>query len=248
MNFILKLCRIAIVFTAGLGSASAVFAGDFAAIDMLGFSADGQTFAFEQYGVQDGSGFPYSEIFLIDVATDRWISPSPFRRQGEDVEQPGQTEASYLARIRSENRQTAQPYLDQTGIAGQGRVVGHNPATEISADPEHMVVTPRLIVPSADDPLELELTEFPLPSSECASFGAETKGFRLTFRYQGDVKVLNDDTALPKSRGCPLRYRIERIMTHYPDNAPPVFAILILMETHGFEGPDGRYLAITGTF
>jgi predicted secreted protein len=33
-------------------------AGDTAELNILGFSADGNVFAFEEYGVQDGSGFP----------------------------------------------------------------------------------------------------------------------------------------------------------------------------------------------
>ena len=45
-------------------------AGDFAKREIHGFSVDGGLFAFEEYGVQDGSGFPYSNIYVIDTATD----------------------------------------------------------------------------------------------------------------------------------------------------------------------------------
>ncbi|MDN3719838.1 DUF2259 domain-containing protein [Roseibium salinum] len=57
---------------------------------------------------------------------------------------------------------------------------------------------------------------------------------------------MNEDANLPESRRCPLGYRIERIVTHFPANAPPVYAVLIQMDSHGFEGPDRRFLAITG--
>nr|WP_272210755.1 DUF2259 domain-containing protein [Marinicella sp. W31]MDC2876669.1 DUF2259 domain-containing protein [Marinicella sp. W31] len=50
---------------AALGlSASIATAGDFATFTPLGFSDDGSVFAFEEFGVEDGSGFPYSNIFL----------------------------------------------------------------------------------------------------------------------------------------------------------------------------------------
>jgi predicted secreted protein len=221
-------------------------AGDTARIQLLGFSKDGSRFAFEQYGVQDGSGFPYSEIFILDVTKDSWVKPSPFRRQDEVDDSQGYDEEALLAAARAENRAVAQPHLRTSGIAGKGLTVGHNPHSELNSDPHRMVVNPLDMVPPADDPLELQLSEYPMTSGDCASFGAETKGFKLTLTYHGKTRVLNNDTKVPSSRNCPLRYRIERIVTHFPNEAPPVFAVLIQMDSHGFEGPDRRYLAITG--
>ncbi|MEM8542235.1 MAG: DUF2259 domain-containing protein, partial [Pseudomonadota bacterium] len=65
-------------------SASSAFAGDFANLNVLGFSADGNIFAFEEYGVQDGSGFPYANRFYIDTNTDQFIGGSPIRVRIED--------------------------------------------------------------------------------------------------------------------------------------------------------------------
>lgn len=221
-------------------------AGDTARIQILGFSEDGSRFAFEQYGVQDGSGFPYSEIFILDVAKDSWVKPSPFRRRDDVDDSQGYDEDALLATARAENRATAQPHLRNTGIAGKGLTVGHNPHSELSSDPHRMVVNPYDMMPPADDPLKLVITEYPMASGDCSSYGADTKGFRLTLTYHGKTRVLNDDKTVPSSRNCPLTYRIERILTYFPNNAPPVFAVLVQMESHGFEGPDRRYLAITG--
>ena len=52
-------------------------AADNAERAVVGFSPDGRYFAFEQYGVQDGSGFPYSEIFVIDLNANKWVKGSP---------------------------------------------------------------------------------------------------------------------------------------------------------------------------
>jgi len=58
-------------------SAIAAQAGDYAERRIIGFSANGKYFAFQQFGVQDGSGFPYSEIFIINTDTDTWAGGSP---------------------------------------------------------------------------------------------------------------------------------------------------------------------------
>ena len=58
----------------GIGTAAAIafagpaLAGDRAVIDFIGYSADSRYFAFEEFGIQDGSGFPYSSIYIIDLA------------------------------------------------------------------------------------------------------------------------------------------------------------------------------------
>lgn len=97
-------------------------------------------------------------------------------------------------------------------------------------------------------PIVLELEEYPLDGGRfCPSGMGETRGFRLTLSHEGTTRVLNDDLSLPRSRGCPLRYRIERLVVHREtDRAPAHFAVIVLMELIGYEGADGRYLAITG--
>ncbi|MEP3430821.1 MAG: DUF2259 domain-containing protein [Roseibium sp.] len=235
-----------LLFIAALPISS--MAGDFAQVHVFGFSKDGKHFAFEQYGVQDGSGFPYSEIFVLNVANDSWVKPTPFRRRDKIDDSNGYDEDALLSVARAENRGTAQSLLAQTGIAGKGLTVGHNPPTELNSDPLRLVVNPRQIVPPIDDPVEIRLEEKPISTAECAPMAIDaTQGFRLTLTFQGKTRVLNNDTSLPKSRRCPLRYRIERVVTYYPDNGSPVFAVLVQMESYGFEGPDGRFLAITGT-
>lgn len=223
---------------------SAASAGDMAEVQVLGFSPNGAFFAFEQYGIQDGSGFPYSDIFVIDVIGDSWVPPSPFRLR-DDTEDD--QVSSNLSAARADNRAAAQPLLQQKDIAGGGQTVGFNPRTELNSDPFRMLVAARDFGISNADPIDLSLTEAPLASAKCQGYGIEdTKGFRLTMVHKGVTRVLADDTSLPASRGCALGYRIERMITFFPEQAPPVFAILVQMSSYGFEGPDYRYLAITG--
>ena len=65
----------------GLALAGPAVAGDFAERRIIGFSQGGERFAFEEFGVQAGSGFPYSNIFVIDTATDGWVAGTPLRIQ-----------------------------------------------------------------------------------------------------------------------------------------------------------------------
>ncbi|MBS8262736.1 DUF2259 domain-containing protein [Roseibium polysiphoniae] len=247
MAFLTHLRGLACQAVLLLAATPAAVAGDYADVEILGFSDEGFRFAFEQYGVQAGSGVPYSDIFVIDVPTDSWFKPSPFRLK-EEIDDAYEVPDEKLDATREKNLSRAVETLANSRISGRGRTVGHNPVTEIGSDPHQLTVNPRLIVPPANNPMQFSLEEYPLPSGDCASYGADTRGFKLTLSFEGTERVLNEDTSLPSSRGCPLRYRIERAITYYPAARPPVFAVLVLMETHGFEGPDGRYLAITGQF
>ncbi|MHA7772028.1 DUF2259 domain-containing protein [Roseibium sp. M-1] len=221
-------------------------AGDTAELQLLGFSKNGDFFAFEQFGTEDGSGFPYSEIFVVDVIGDSWVPPSPFRLRREEDTGPGDAADSALSETRAENRLAAQPLLQSKAIAGKGETVGFNPRSELTSDPFKMLVAPRERFLPGADPVDLTLSQFDLPDAQCQSYGADTRGFRLTMVHNGVTRILNEDTSLPKSRRCALGYRIARFVTHFPQEAPPVFAVLIQVDSFGFEGPDRRYLAITG--
>ncbi|MBN9059609.1 MAG: DUF2259 domain-containing protein, partial [Rhizobiales bacterium] len=65
-NLALAACLISGALAAA--APTAAMAGDFAERSILGFSPDGGRFAFEEFGIQDGSGFPYSNIFVLDTA------------------------------------------------------------------------------------------------------------------------------------------------------------------------------------
>ena len=240
------LCGSLLVAVAACSLAPSARAGDTADLQLLGFSRNGDFFAFEQYGTEDGSGFPYSEIFVIDVIGDSWVPPSPFRLRKEEDTGPGDAADNALSETRAENRLAAQPLLQEKAIAVMGETVGFNPRSELTSDPFKMVVATREDFLPGNAPVDLTLAEYDLPDAECQSYGADTKGFILTMVHDGVTRILNEDKTLPKSRRCALGYRISRFVTHFPDEAPPVFAVLIQVDSFGFEGSDRRYLAITG--
>jgi predicted secreted protein len=238
----LRLAARIVTAAALAGLAAAASAGDFSQHRVFGFSPSGSHFAFEEFGIQDGSGFPYATVYLIDVASDGWVPGSPVRVR---LENDGASLAEACAQAEAGSATLRRQY----GTDAKPNHVASNPVTELTADPRYVRVNPRLVVPPVDDPYSFKLVSYPLPVDEtCDAFG-ETKGFRLTVErdaQDGRRIVANEDSAIPASRGCPLDYRIAEIYTFYPEAGPPVFAALIRIVQVGFEGPDGRLIAVTG--
>lgn len=216
-------------------------AGDFAKRHIHGFSSDGGLFAFEEYGRQDGSGFPYSNIYIIDTQTDQWTAGSPFRAHLDD-------ETKSVFDAREEARIRAGPVMKS--FEERANIVATNRATERGIDDRRMVANPRFASPALENEIEFRLEVFSFtPSSDCEPFGP-SYGFRLkqiATKPGQTTTILHEDTAVPASRNCPLNYRFSDLVTWYPEGKQPVVAVLILVEKVGFEGPDGRYMAVTST-
>jgi predicted secreted protein len=218
-------------------------AGDFATLNSLGFSPNGKVFAFEQYGVQDGSGFPHAEIFFVDLDEDRLLTPSPVRVRLED-------NADGVEDARAEARRQAAPLFEEhEPNEERGSLVAASPPTELSADPHRMVFLPRAIEPSIDAPVELRIDLVPNLGAPdyCEGLGHHPMGFRLTRTATApgeSVAVLHEDDALPESRNCPYDYRLAEIWV-YENGLEEMRAVaLVGVKSIGFEGPDMRYIAV----
>jgi predicted secreted protein len=238
----MQMIRPVLLAVSLLASASA-FAGDTATPQVLGFSADGKVFAFEEYGIQDGSGFPYANRFYIDTATDSFVSGSPIRVRIDD-------EAADVSTARAQAREKGEAIVPESTLAANpGVTAGWNAVTELSADPFRMTAYPRPIFPPIDSPVEFQLEEIPMAASgSCEGLG-DVAGFRL-LRIDptpgGQTALVHEDASLPASRNCPQGYRIGGIQTFHPGSGDPVFAVMIAVRSVGFEGPDHRWIAVTG--
>ncbi len=238
-----RLLRLFIVSLLTLAGQPAL-AGDTAELEILGFSADGSIFAFEEYGIQDGSGFPYAHRFYIDTASDSFLAGTPVRVRLDD-------EAASLAAARDQARKQGSSIIEDRILSeNKGITAGFNAVSELTADPHRMVVSPRPIFPSIDDPLELRIEEIPLSAPElCENLTERHVGFRLMRIGRAPdetIELLHEDQAVPDSRGCPTGYRIGAIQTFFPENGESVYAVLVTVQRLGFEGPDHRWIAIPG--
>ncbi|RUM98057.1 DUF2259 domain-containing protein [Pseudaminobacter arsenicus] len=226
-----------------LSSLTAAHCGDVAELEILGFSHDGGIFAFEEYGVQDGSGFPYANRYYIDTKTDKFLEGTPVRARIDD-------ESATVAAVRRKVREGSQIFIEDSELSeNRGHMAAFNAVTELNADPNRVVVNPRPVFPPIDAPVEFRLEQFPLAAEgRCEGLG-DLAGFRLLridAVENGRTVLLHEDKALPQSRNCPTGYRIGGVQTFFDGKDGPVYAVLVAVQGIGFEGPDYRWIAVTG--
>lgn len=96
-------------------------AGDVAEMRPIGFSPDGRFFAFEQFGEQDGSGFAYAEIQVIDTQTDTYV-------EGTLVSVLIRREEASIGEARRESHDKAKRILEE-------RMIGDDPGHLVALTP-----------------------------------------------------------------------------------------------------------------
>lgn len=217
-------------------------AGDMANRHIIGFAPTGNYFAFEEYGRQDGSGFPYSNIYVIDTQRNKWVKGSPFRVLVKN-------ENAEVKAARNKARAKFRPMRRRLNIFRKGRHLASNPATELSANPHRVEVSLRSPMmtgnPDAGNPLVFSIREFELPSTTCRRYtNRRTKGFVWRVRRAGErVIELHRDKRIPKSRGCPFNYAISDVASMRKRDGSIVYAVITSVFRHGFEGPERRFIA-----
>jgi predicted secreted protein len=217
-----------------LCSPLAALAADSADRAIIGFSSDGRYFAFEEYGVQDGSGFPYSSIYIIDLDRDKWVEGSPVRVQLRE-EKP----TSYAARHQALTE--AAPLIEQYGTVFPPRLLASNAVGEEVTDP-HTMTFKRYHNLSTLWTVKLRHVDLPV-APECQSVPV-VKGFALEVGIEGkELAEVYRDKELPKSRGCPESYRLADVISFGEAQSGKV-VVLIHKLTFGFEGRDARFIAV----
>lgn len=231
--------RLILALASLLTLALPAHAADYADELVLGFSPDGRHFAFVEYGVQDGSGFPYANAYVVDTSDDTWVKGTPARILLED-ENASEFDALGQALDRIDG------IVDTYDIQRPPEVVAHNPLTQVNTDPFEVRFLRRMMNDVHDQYVTtLKLEEFVLPKpKDCPEDYGDFKGMKLTLIPAGGgaERVLVDDRTIPASRRCPLGYRISEVMFS-PD--APVMAVLIDVRSLGFEGWDRRFMAVT---
>ena len=204
---------------------SSSYSGDTSSYELLGFSKDGKYLAFERYGYQDGSGFPYSEIFFVDVLKNSYMT-----KQFKTIIEDG--DAENAAPARDKNKEKASSKFSTFNIVNgnKGRQVyqkgQQQPVTQISFD---MIGNKYNII----------LKEF--ESDKVCDFGYKAKIFELTLIVNNKIQILQKDNQPPASRGCPFSYHIDAVFIY--DNK---IAVILDYGTSGFEGPNHRQIIVTG--
>ncbi|KFB10282.1 DUF2259 domain-containing protein [Nitratireductor basaltis] len=238
------LAALAAVLIIATYSTGAARAGDTATLEVLGFSPDGRIFAFEEYGIQDGSGFPYANRYYIDTHSDTYLPETPFRARLEE-------DGASVEDVRGKVKALGETIIEDTVLArNTGFLAGSNMVTELSADPHRMVVLPNAYALSGAEAMEFRVEELPMDNGSCHGMG-EAQGFRLLQVAQKpgeETRLVHEDKSIPTSRGCALGYRLHSVHLFDGDGAKPVFAVMLAVRKLGFEGPDYRFMAVTATY
>jgi predicted secreted protein len=235
-------------------------AGDGAALNVLGFSPDGRYFAFEQYGEQDGPGTLYSTISAIEVAGDLLIKGFPITASldAEETNGAGKPRDRFIAEVRAKAAADAAPLMKQLGISTPGRVLvtmrkarareilDHDPVKAVRQAATAMLVLPR---DRFGRGAQLVLKEFDIALPRCKDLMLDgyPNGFGLTIERKGQPTIhLRRDQTIPASRGCPDRYGLAEVHGLYLADGSTALAVLVQYFYQAFEGPDRRFLAVTG--
>lgn len=222
-------------------SASAAGAGDVAEMRPIGYSPDGRYFAFEQFGEQDGSGFAYAEVQVIDTETDRYVEGTPVRVLI-------QREEASIGEARRQSLEQAKAILEARKIGDDpGHLVALTPIGELTEKTRDLryQAFPSLYV--SDDIHRIFLEEFEAKGQDlCDSMDVEVRGFALSVASDAkpdERREVYRDQAVPKSRNCPSAYAIGGVVTPgYGSSAPHM--VLVQVVSLGFEGNNLRWLAV----
>lgn len=214
--------------------------GDAATLEFLGFSRDGKYLAFEQYGNQDGSGFPYSEVFFFNVVNNSFV--------GKPIKHIEMDEGVSLKQTRKKVFNLARSKIQSFGITKDKKVthVISHPPTDLGADPKNVRFTiwNPLTIPGGwtGAGYEISLKEMET-SQDCSGYRkGKMLELSLTNHSTNQTKVLQKDTKPPENSDCAYAYRIQDIFIY----DSKYIAVFLNVLTTGFEGPNVRFRVVTG--
>ena len=261
-GFLLALTFLAPLF-AGVAGCS-----DIAVFELIGFSQSGEYLAWEQYGIQDGSGFPYSLIEIVHVPSGSTVVvehelyvfdeaeffdtaiPDDWRPLLDEQEREFRFWEEYARPIA---RSRIREEMSSLGVieGNVGTLCVHHPLTDRSLANENVRFVTGMLAPSFDASPEFEiLLELPIVASmeetawECG-FVTDARALRLELICEqlSYRRVLVDDTQDAVDRSAWVYGYQVRDVVVYRDT---FVAVVLRKSVPGFEGPDVRFRVVTG--
>jgi predicted secreted protein len=200
-----------------------LYAGDTAIFVDLGFSPDYRYFAFAQYGEQDGSGFPYAELYIVDVVKNSFA--------------PGGV-------VKTTWQEDSEPLAKGIHVLLEARLKADSLFNAYNIDAK---LQPRILV--SRDTAEREEVEWKLQDGENIKLQLKQAGdgdhgmYTSSAAFQ--IDILEDSKSskiignFKRFRKYVIRYDIDRVLTFGDDKA---VIVVVRMTKRGFEGPDIRYM------
>jgi predicted secreted protein len=201
-------------------------------IKVLGFSADGRYFAFEEKGAEGNA--TYSLITPIEVEGNRTI-------KGVQISYSTDDRKRATAVRRANNR-----VLRKVKVATKGMMSISIPA--FAAEPYEDAALKSLALPAGWFGPEswLALRELKLVTQRCAKSTTNPTGFGLSLQRKARPDIrLSQDVIIPPARGCPTHYRIMQAHALRLANGDVVLAAIVQFVTSGSQAPEESFTAVT---
>lgn len=246
--------RLAFAALAILTTTCPAAAGDAAARRVIGFSPDGAYFAFEQYTMLYEDDASFSEYVVIDTRTDRFAPGTPVKVliRGDDGLDEKKARADAAAK--------ATPLLERLKIGERGTHIEGKASMDLDdggiyqMDTKPLARSLAFALPDGRK-ATLSVARHPLQMATCEGYGgtgiaakARGHGLKLTLAVAGQPAiVMQDDKALPKSRGCAHDYGIAEAWLHKaPDGTVTLAALVEYSDNQDYHaGPNRRFMAVT---
>ena len=203
-----------------------LLSGDDATFTSLGLSPQGRYFAFAQYGEQDGSGFPYAEIYIVDVKKNSFVAGGVVQRLWRQEVQPLPTGLHVLLDLRAEAESLFKAYKIMTT---------NQPETIIQATEKERVRAGWNLDDSRHVLVALEQKNRGVIGTYSSSAAFQLK---MSCGDNDSMRI----GAIDRFRKHVIRYDIDRVLA-LKDKSSIIF--VIRMTKMGFEGADIRYMVET---
>lgn len=246
-----KILGFVIILILSVFSFSKAYAGDSALLNVIGYSKDGRYFAFEEYGIQDGSGFAYSSIYIVDLNDDSWVVGTPIRVV-EEYDEATYEQETYAKQNVAKTRALA---LEQAKFRLEGLEIiwpAWGLAFNGDGETDNDGISLSYFLPGYNggvisEQLTISLEIYKAQSAmTCVEFfDKQAKGFLITKTNEnGEAKEIYRDKTLSRSRGCPFTYKIDSIYVPFEAQDLSRSIAIISVYKGGFEGADRRFIAI----
>ena len=203
-------------------------AGDAAQFVTVGWSSDSQYYAFAQFGILDGSGFPYAELFIVDVQRNEFVQEGTFTNVWEDVDDTPANGLDVLIEVLGESDSMRKYLSIRPRMFGNFMNLCRNADNDTvkwknSNQDTITIVCEQKHVGSK--------YEYDIKSSFCLKILVNNR----FYKYVGNPE---------RMRNGVIRYDIDSVLRSRDGN---MFVIVIKKTELGFEGPSIRYMVETFT-
>lgn len=223
------ICGLVVSLSLGL---LPLWAGDTASFVDLGFSPDGKTYMFAQYGVQSKTLKPWADLFIVDVNRNNFVTGGRISYIHDSPVVSGQDGSGALYKLIAQNASAAEKYRINYCFQGQPLYIAlDNPANSDTPDQ------------TAPESSPIEFRDFANGASYRASLVSYIEGSGASLKssfYINLERTSKDGSKKNYTVGTPqlkrpliVSYRIRKVMT-----APRDGSMIMVIEMKKQDGSD----------